>query len=228
MLTWLADTLRADGLHVIELADWKTRSRKGGITPEGVVCHNTATGPNVPDSNVRALLRDGRSDLPGPLAQLGLERPGTWVVVAAGRCNHNGYGQWGNDSIGVEAYNDGRGEPWPEPQLDAYARGVAAICRRMGWGPERVKGHKETDPDRKIDPTFDMDLFRSRVFREDDMFTDEDRDLLKRLDERETKRNAQVQDLLGKILAVLGDDNTDRTVQARLKETLIKVRGLVK
>jgi len=62
------------------------------------------------------ILRDGRRDLPGPLAQLGLRRDGTFVTVAGGRANHNGYGRWGNNSIGVEAYNDGVGEPWPTAQ----------------------------------------------------------------------------------------------------------------
>jgi hypothetical protein len=115
---------------------------------------------------VRRLLRDGRSDLPGPLSQLGLERDGTYAVIAAGRCNHNGYGQWGNDSIGIEAYNTGTGEPWPVVQLEAYDRGTAAICRALGVPATQVKGHRETDPGRKIDPTgIDMDAARSRVAR---------------------------------------------------------------
>lgn len=159
--TWLADVLRAEGLHVIEMAGWKSRRTRAGFNPAGIVCHHTATGKNVSDVRTRALLRDGRADLTGPLSQLGLERDGTFVVVAAGRCNHNGFGTWGNDSIGIEAYNDGTGEPWPKPQMDAYRRGCAAICRHEGWGIASVRGHKETDPKRKIDPTFDMNRFRA-------------------------------------------------------------------
>lgn len=160
--TWLADVLRAEGLHVIEMSGWKSRRTRPGFDPVGVVCHHTATGPDVADAQVRKLLVKGRPDLSGPLCQLGLERDGTFVVVAAGRCNHN-IGEWGNDSIGVEAYNDGTGEPWPAAQMDAYRRGVAAICRHLGWGTGQVRGHKETDPGRKIDPTFDMRQFRADV-----------------------------------------------------------------
>lgn len=132
---------------------------------KGVVWHHTATGPQVSDAQVDSLLRNGRSDLPGPLSQLGLRRDGTFVVVAAGRCNHNGYGLWGNDSIGIEAYNSGLGEPWPAAQLNAYHLGTAAICRHLRLDPAtQVKGHRETDPRRKIDPTgIDMDAARRRI-----------------------------------------------------------------
>ena len=162
MLTWLPKVLRSAGLNVVELPGWAGRG-EDRIRPQGVVIHHTATGPNVSDAAVENLLVKGRSDLKGPLSQLGLRRDGTWVVVAAGRCNHNGYGLWGNDSIGVEAYNDGVGEPWPKAQVKAYEVGVAALCRYYAWGTERVKGHKETDPGRKIDPTFDMHQFRVNV-----------------------------------------------------------------
>lgn len=131
---------------------------------KGVVAHHTATGPNWSDGHVAALLRDGRRDLKGPLSQLGLERDGTFVVVATGKANHNGYGEWGNDSIGIEAYNSGVGEPWPMVQLDAYVRGSAAILRHLRLDSSRVKGHRETDPGRKIDPAgIDMDRFRRAV-----------------------------------------------------------------
>jgi hypothetical protein len=164
VLVWLADVLRAEGLHVYEVPGWKTRQTRPGFAPVGVVWHHTATGTNWSNQNVRQLLTAGRSDLSGPLSQLGLERDGTFVVIAAGRCNHNGFGQWGNDSVGIEAYNDGKGEPWPAVQVDAYVRGTAAICRRSGWDQTRVLGHKETDPDRKVDPAgLDMDAMRRRV-----------------------------------------------------------------
>lgn len=174
MLTWLPGVLRSAGLDVYELPGWETRTtRSSGLTPLGVVGHHTATGPNWSDGHVAALLRDGRRDLAGPLAQLGLERDGTFVVIAAGRCNHNGYGTWGNDSIGIEAYNSGTGEPWSAAQVDAYERGVAAILRHLGLGPDRFLGHRETDPHRKIDPAgVDLVAFRRTIaalMEEDDM-----------------------------------------------------------
>lgn len=163
MLTWLPPVLRAAGLVVVEWPGWESRTRGGGITVKGVVCHHTATGPGASDSDVARLLAAGRSNLPGPLSQLGLARDGRFWVIAAGRCNHNGYGTWGNDSVGIEAFNDGRGEPWPAVQVDAFERGCAAIIRHLGLSIAEVRGHKETDPNRKIDPTFNMDAFRVRV-----------------------------------------------------------------
>lgn len=162
--TWLADVLRAEGLRVLETPGWRNRETRPGFNPEGLICHHTATGPAWENQAVRNLLRDGRSDLSGPLSQLGLERDGLFVCIAAGRCNHNGFGRWGNDSIGIEAYNNGTGEPWPAVQLDAYQRGAAAICRHLGWSQFRVLAHRESDPGRKIDPTgIDMDAFRRAV-----------------------------------------------------------------
>lgn len=174
-LDWLPDVLRSAGLDVYVMPGAETRGR-ADIDPEGVVCHHTATGTNWQDGHVAALLRDGRRDLAGPLSQLGLERDGTFVVVALGRANHNGYGEWGNDSIGIEAYNRGDGiDPWPPVQLDAYQRGCAAILRHLGYGVDRCKAHRETDPKRKPDPTgIDMNDFRAAVARHlegDDMPT---------------------------------------------------------
>ena len=125
---------------------------------------------NMP--SLRTLI-DGRSDLPGPLAQLGLGRDGTFYVIAAGRCNHAGAGEWrgvttGNSSfIGIEAENTGKhGDfPWPDVQINCYRRGVAAILQHIGCGSEFCAGHKEyaLPKDRKNDPLFDMNAFRADV-----------------------------------------------------------------
>jgi hypothetical protein len=111
--------------------------------------------------------------LPGPLAQLGLGRDGTFYVVAAGRCNHAGAGIWrgltnGNSNfIGIEAENTGLANdfPWPAVQLEAYHRGVAAILKHRGRGAEFCAGHKEyaLPKGRKPDPSLDMEGFRSSV-----------------------------------------------------------------
>lgn len=162
-LTWLADVLRAAGLTVHEHDGWQSRGKELRAV-EAIVCHHTASGPRTSDAaNVR-ILTHGRSDLPGPLAQLGLRRDGSFDVIAAGKCNHNGYGTHGNQTIGIEAYNDGVGEPWPKVQADAYQRACAAIADRLSLPTSRVLGHKETDPKRKIDPAgIDMDGFRAGV-----------------------------------------------------------------
>ena len=162
-LDWLADVLRDAGCAVYEITGWLDRGRDLAWV-DGIVWHHTASSRIASDAAVDLLLRDGRRDLPGPLAQFGLRRDGAWVVVAAGRANHNGYGKWGNNSIGIEAYNDGVGEPWPTAQIDAWVAGTAAICRHLGLDAGQVLGHKESDPRRKIDPAgIDMDDMRYRI-----------------------------------------------------------------
>jgi hypothetical protein len=174
-LSWLPKVLLDADLKVAEQPGWKTRGRGDVGTLKGVICHHTAgakTG-NMPSLGV---VTHGRSDLPGPLSQLCLGRDGTFFVVAAGRCNHAGAGNWqsiitGNTSfIGIEAENTGKidgpnADPWPAVQLDAYRRGVAAILTKIRANAIMCCGHKEYAlPDgRKIDPTFDMDDFRRQV-----------------------------------------------------------------
>lgn len=170
-LTWLPEVLEAAGLKVAETENWRSRGRAEMGVVRGVMCHHTAT-PGHFDKNMPTLdlLIRGRPDLAGPLAQLGLGRDGTFYVVAAGRANHAGAGSWerittGNSSfIGIEAENSGR-DPWPEIQMDAYRRGVAAILKRIGAGANMCCGHKEyaLPAGRKPDPSFDMALFRRGV-----------------------------------------------------------------
>jgi peptidoglycan hydrolase-like protein with peptidoglycan-binding domain len=170
-LTWLPSVLEATGLKVAEVSGWETRGRGEMGMVKGVLCHHTAgaRAGNMPSLQV---LIDGRPDLPGPLAQLGLGRDGTFYVVAAGRCNHAGAGCWmdqnnGNYSfIGIEAENTGRADdPWPKVQLDAYQRGAAAILRKLQQPAEYCAGHKEfaLPQGRKSDPNFDMVDFRQAV-----------------------------------------------------------------
>src|SRR5690606_33561470 len=113
----------------------------------------------------------GRADLPGPLAHFALRRDGTIHVVAAGMAYHAGAvtdsSIYGNaHSIGIEAGNDGVGEPWPDVQLRAYRALCAELCRAFGLPASRVKGHKEIcyPQGRKIDPRgIDMSSFRRGV-----------------------------------------------------------------
>src|SRR5262245_65112840 len=171
-LTWLPTVLLDAGLRVAEQPGWKTRGRGNVNTIKGVICHHTAGSRNgiMPSLGV---VTNGRADLPGPLSQLCLGRDGTFFVVAAGRCNHAGVGNWqgiatGNSSfIGIEAENTGQttgpnADPWPAVQLDAYRRGVAAILTKIKGDAIMCCGHREyaLPPRRKSDPTFDMDEFR--------------------------------------------------------------------
>jgi N-acetyl-anhydromuramyl-L-alanine amidase AmpD len=174
-LTWLPRVLLDAGLKVAEQPGWQNRGRGDVGTIKGVICHHTA-GPLNGNMPSLGTVTDGRRDLPGPLAQLCLGRDGTMYVVAAGRCNHAGTGNWqgftrGNmNFIGIEAENTGvtrgpKADPWPAVQMDAYRRGVAAILKKIGANALMVCGHKEyaLPQGRKIDPSFDMDDFRLQV-----------------------------------------------------------------
>ncbi len=174
-LIWLPQVLRAAGLKVAEQPGWATAGRGDMDVVQGIICHHTGV-QNPGNQNMPTLktLSAGRSDLPGPLAQLGLGLDGTYYVIAAGRCNHGGVGSWKGISgnrffIGIEGENSGS-EPWPDVQMDAYRRGVAAILTKLGLSVTMCCGHKEYAPHRKWDPVFDkdnpttdMDTFRADV-----------------------------------------------------------------
>jgi hypothetical protein len=174
-LTWLPEVLENAGLKVVEQPGLRTRGHGDVGAIRGVMCHHTA-GPmtgNMPSLHV---VTEGRADLLGPLAQLCLGRDGRFYVVAAGATYHAGKGNWqgvttGNTSfIGIEAENTGlttgpNADPWPEVQLNAYRRGVAAILNKIGADELMCCGHKEyaLPVGRKPDPNFDMNKFRSQV-----------------------------------------------------------------
>jgi hypothetical protein len=144
--------------------------------------HHTASNPSS----------DGQSDVnyichgsPNkPIANLYLDRQGVVWVCAAGATNTNGQGTdfWGGNvpkdrmnehAIGIEAANNGVGEPWPKAQTDAYVTLVAALCKQYNIPVGRVRAHAEWARGRKIDPagpspwatsgTWDMDAFRAAV-----------------------------------------------------------------
>lgn len=169
MLTDLAAVLRAAGLKVQEIDGWKTRGHGGMSGVESIMCHHTAgakTG-NYPSLGV---VRDGRPGLDGPLAQLGVARDGTWLVIAAGLCWHAGvvFERWQENprSLGIEAEATGT-DPWPAVQYDSYVAGVRALKDHYGVPLAHVVGHKEAakPAGRKSDPNFDMDDFRAEVAR---------------------------------------------------------------
>jgi len=171
-LTWLPQALKDAGLKVALVDGWQDRGDGDIGKVFGVICHHTA-GPKNGNMPSLGTLIKGRPDLPGPLSQLGLGRDGTYFVIAAGRCNHAGKGSWkgittGNSNfIGIEAENTGLSNdtPWPDVQLDAYHRGVAAILKHVGQPADFCAGHKEyaLPAGRKDDPDFDMKAFRSAV-----------------------------------------------------------------
>ena len=149
-LTWLPIVLKQAGLKVSEVPGWQNRGSTDVGRIFGVVCHHTVgrrTG-NMPSLDN---LRDGDANLRGPKAQLGLGRDGTFYVIAAGRANHAGRGGFvfsengtkipivnGNSNlIGIEGENTGAADdPWPNVQIEAFQRGVAAILNHIRRGPQ--------------------------------------------------------------------------------------------
>ena len=166
-LTNLARVARGAGLRVVEVAGWRDRGHGPMSGVKTLVCHHTAGRPDGVMPSLR-LITDGRPDLSGPLAHLGLGRDGTVYAIAAGLAWHAGQvrdaaytNAW---SIGIEAEGTGV-DDWPPVQLDAYARLCAALVLEFDLTPARVLGHKEVcfPPGRKPDPNFDMAKFRGVV-----------------------------------------------------------------
>lgn len=182
----LVAALRAEGVHVVEHAGWRTHNRNsvgawGGVN--GVLIHHTA------GSNSLGTVWSGRPDLPGPLAHTHLAKDGAATMVGNGRANHadlvavNAFTAVVDESAthprpdansgtvdgnrylyGVEIENLGTGQdPYPDVQYQAAVRWAAAICRTHGWSANSVVGHKETSVEGKVDPSFDMVVFRADV-----------------------------------------------------------------
>jgi LysM repeat protein len=178
--------LRAEGLTVVEVGDWRNHNRnhKGPWGPvHGVMIHHTVTRGSARTVDI---CRKGYSSLPGPLCHGVITKDGTVYLVGYGRANHAGFGDDevlravigetalpadneansdGNRSFyGFECENLGDGrDPWPAAQLAAIEKAAAAICRHHGWGPESVIGHLEWQPG-KVDPRgFTMSSMRARV-----------------------------------------------------------------
>ncbi|WP_330359209.1 peptidoglycan recognition protein family protein [Mycobacteroides abscessus] len=144
----------------------------------GVMIHHTGNR-----TETKERIRSGRIDLAGPLAQCLIEPDGTCWLVAVGPCNHAGAGTYPgiptNDGnrvlIGFECawpliHPDGsydQHERWPDAQIITMRDATAAVLQQLGYGPERVIGHKEYAthyPNIKWDPgNLDMDWFRSEV-----------------------------------------------------------------
>jgi hypothetical protein len=168
--TGILAALRDWGLTVVEVPGWQTRG-SSDFDPKGHVVHHDVV-PDQPGDNDRvpSIIINGRSDLPGPLANFWLEKDGNVHLCAAGRANHAGEGGWnglsGNSTVwGTEMNNLGTpADPWPDRQLEAMYRLAAATCDFSGSPVRNVCGHKEWAPTRKIDPhTINMNAFRSLV-----------------------------------------------------------------
>ena len=172
--------LKAEGVRVVEVGDWRTHNRNskgawGGVN--GSIVHHTVTKGTA---STVSICRNGYADLPGPLCHGVIAKDGQVHMVGWGRANHAGGGDprvleqvtaesyttrpsaptKGNSNgvdgnarfYGWECENLGDGkDPWPAAQYDAIVRVQAALCRAHGWSAKSVIGHLEWSSD-KIDP----------------------------------------------------------------------------
>jgi hypothetical protein len=163
-----ANLMVARGLRVQYASGWESRSNGYSFNPTvGFVDHHTAA-----TSDIDNVLINGRSDLPGPLCNWALHKDGSWVLIAAGGANHAGQSQpgaptnstgWGCEATGPIPL-DGYG-PSAFPNYDEYVTGMACILEAESWAASKIWGHKEScsPSGRKIDPSFDMNSFRSSI-----------------------------------------------------------------
>jgi hypothetical protein len=175
LLNDMADVLRAGGSTVEEVPGWIGRNHGALIQVSCIVIHHTATSASAAgDYPSLGIVRDGRPDLAGPLAQLGGGRSGKIYAISNGVAYHAGtvLQSWMNNdhSIGIEVESPGTGAVWPDAQVQGVARAVASLCKRFNVPAARVLGHKEvcSPPGRKIDPVGipgDMPAFRALVQR---------------------------------------------------------------
>lgn len=125
--TFLPMVLKAFGVKVEELGDWRNIGHGDFGSIQGIVVHHTGTVKDIPG------FIQNHPDL-GLCSQIHLNRNGTATIVGAGIAYHAGKGEYPGwlknnanyNSIGIEAASDGV-TPWSNQQLDAYYRTCAAI-----------------------------------------------------------------------------------------------------
>lgn len=179
------DTLRPAVAAGLKVQDARVPSRAGAFTPVGIMWHYTATPPrgrNLPTLNV---VRDGRSDLPGPLCHYLLGRDGTVAVITTGKANHAGAGsqrvldsvranrpppspggtQVGGNTwfVGVEMEADASSD-YTDAQRSAGLKLAVSLSRAMDVGHNTHIGHQEWTT-RKGDPgpAWPMGPFRRQI-----------------------------------------------------------------
>lgn len=138
---------------VIAAASPNFTERRGGAVPKFIILHYTAM----------ASCAEARQRLCAPEHEVSAH----WLISETGeaealvpeemRAWHAGAGAWAghsdmnSHSIGIELANTGT-QPFPEPQMRALEALLRAAMARWDIPPERVIGHSDMAPARKIDP----------------------------------------------------------------------------
>ncbi|NUO59011.1 MAG: N-acetylmuramoyl-L-alanine amidase [Hamadaea sp.] len=174
------------GVKYREVPGWETRNRAGHGAwgpVVGFMVHHT--GDDAPDTADRNVIINGRTGLPGPLAQFGGNDDDTIDLIGLGRANHAGTGDPdvlaavrdesyanyppqpnqktvdGNGRFyGLETYYSGKTRP---KQYASMVNLAAAICDAHGWTGKSVIGHKEWSYTKPDPGSVDMAQFRRDV-----------------------------------------------------------------
>ncbi|WP_417257832.1 N-acetylmuramoyl-L-alanine amidase [Celeribacter sp.] len=127
--------------------------RRGGVRPDMVVIHYTAMA-SAAEACERLCSNEVEVSVHYLIDEQGRVQR---LVDEAMRAWHAGAGQWGDvcdvnsRSIGIELSNTGS-TPFSALQMDALEALLAGILARHSIPSERVIGHSDMAPTRKIDP----------------------------------------------------------------------------
>ena len=184
ILSTAVQILADHGTEVTQIAGWKGREAREDIecVPEAIAVHHTGDV-----STPIAIIRDGRRDLPGPLAHFLVGQSGRTYLIASGYTNNVGNGGYDNFQLakagkltaqvrppasdgtwsanrrvwGIEA--DGTGD-WPPIVRQHVIEVCAALHIAEGWtNGARVMGHDEFTRRKPGDPGDDMGGVRAAV-----------------------------------------------------------------
>ncbi len=127
--------------------------RRDGARPDHIVLHYTAM-PCAEKARDWLCKEEAQVSAHYVISETGT----IWQLVdETARAWHAGAGQWGqvddmnSRSIGIEICNTGA-QPFPEPQMTALEGLMTGIMQRWSIAPEKVVGHSDMAPGRKIDP----------------------------------------------------------------------------
>ncbi|GGZ13458.1 N-acetylmuramoyl-L-alanine amidase [Streptomyces nitrosporeus] len=137
----LLAALHAEGVTVVEYADWRTHNRnhKGAWGPvNGVMIHHTVSSGT--DASVE-LCYNGYAALPGPLCHGVIDKSGTVHLVGNGRANHAG---GGDPAVLQRVIAEDYGDRPPAPHehegsagaVDGNARFYGFECVNLGDGED--------------------------------------------------------------------------------------------
>ncbi|MEO0912167.1 MAG: N-acetylmuramoyl-L-alanine amidase [Pseudomonadota bacterium] len=140
-------------MDILEHPSPNFNARREGATPDMVVLHYTGM-----ETAEAALARLSEPEFEVSAHYLIAPDGRIWALVAEEmRAWHAGRGAWGgvedvnSRSIGIELQNNGL-EPFSAPLMTRLEALLAALLARWNIPVERVIGHSDLAPDRKIDP----------------------------------------------------------------------------